>query len=286
MSALVQSIVSGLLLGGIYAVMAVGLDIIYGVLDLVHMAFGDFVMLAMYTSFFFYTLFGLNEFLILFVVPLLFLILGIPLYYGIFKFMIGKPHSFHIFYTASLSIALEAAALIFWTSIPRRMGVPYAQEAIELGSIILNKALIIAFILAVIITILVFIFLFKTDLGTLIRAAISNRDLIEMIGIDPHKVYLLAFCLGMSLIGVGGVLLAYYYPVSPTVGSAYTTYMWIAIVIGGPGSIVGSIVGSCIIGLSQTVSALYFPVALQNVFMLFIFIIVLNVKPKGLFGSR
>jgi len=285
MSALVQGVATGLLLGGIYTVLAVGLDVIYGVLDLVHMAIGEFLMLAMYTTFFLYTLFGINEFLLLFVVPLIFLIVSIPVYHGVFRIMIGKPHSFHILYTASLSITLQAAALVLWTSSPRRMNIPYGGEAIRLGSILLNKALVVAFILAVIVTAVTFIFLFKTDLGKVIRAAISNRNLIQIIGIDPHKVYLIAFSLGMLLIGLGGVLLSFYYTVSPTVGLSYTIYMWGAIVLGGTGSIKGSIVGACIIGVSQTISGLYLPIALQDVIVLVIFIIVLIFRPKGLFGK-
>ncbi len=285
MYALIQSVITGLLLGGIYSVLAVGLDVIYGVLDLVHMAIGDFLMLAMYSTFFLYTLFGINEFALLFVVPLLFLIVSFPVYQGVFKIMIGKPHSFHILYTASLSIALQSIALVLWTSIPRRMNVPYGVEAVRLGSILLNKALVIAFIFALIVTVVTFAFLFKTDLGRVIRAAISNRNLIQMIGIDPHKIHLIAFGLGMLLIGLGGVLLSFYYTVSPTVGLAYTIYMWVAIVLGGPGTIKGGIVGACIIGISQTVSGLYLPMALQNAVALTIFIIMLIFKPKGLFGK-
>lgn len=285
MSALVQSIATGFLLGGIYAVLAIGLDVIYGVLDLVHMAIGEFLMLAMYTAFFLYTLFHINEFLLLFVVPLIFFIVSIPVYHGVFKVMIGKPHSFHILYTASLSIALQNAALVLWTSIPRRMNVPYGAEAVNLGPILLNKALAIAFVLALTVTAVTFLFLFRTNLGMVIRAAISNRRLISLIGIDPHKIYLLAFSLGMVLIGLGGVLLSFYYTVSPTVGLAYTLYMWVAIVLGGPGTIKGCIVGACIIGVSQTISGLYLPVAFQNVIVLVIFIIVLVFRPKGLFGK-
>lgn len=283
MSALVQSIATGLLLGGIYAVLAIGLDVIYGVLDLVHMAIGEFLMLAMYSTFFLYTLFNINEFILLLVVPLVFFIVSIPVYHGVFKIMIGKPHSFHILYTASLSIALQSAALVLWTSIPRRMDVPYGAEAINVGPILLNKALVIASILAVVVTVFTFLFLFKTDLGMVIRAAISNRRLISLIGIDPHKVYLLAFILGMVLIGLGGVLLSFYYTVSPTVGLAYTIYMWVAIVLGGPGTIKGCLLGAGIIGVSQTVSGLYLPLAFKDVIVLVIFIIVLIFRPKGLF---
>jgi branched-chain amino acid transport system permease protein len=285
MSALVQSMATGLLLGGIYALLAIGLDVIYGVLDLVHMSIGEFLMLAMYTTFFLYTLFGINEFILLLVVPLIFLIVSIPCYHGVFKIMIGKPHSFHILFTASLSIALQSAALVLWTSIPRRMNIPYGAEAISLGPILLNKALVIASILAVVVTLFTFIFLFKTDLGMVIRAAISNRKLISLIGIDPHKVYLLAFSLGMVLIGLGGVLLSFYYTVSPTVGLAYTMYMWVAIVLGGPGTIKGSLLGASIIGVSQTISGLYLPIAFKDVIVLVIFVIVLVFRPKGLFGK-
>jgi branched-chain amino acid transport system permease protein len=242
-------------------------------------------MLAMYTAFFIYTTFKMDIFVLLLLVSVLFFILGVPIYLGIFKKLVGRPHDWHIIYTASLGLALQNIALALWTSDPRQIYTTYRQESINLGTILLNEALLIAFGFSIIATALLFLFLYRTERGTLIRATRSNRNLVSLLGLNPQRIYLEAFCIGLALTAFGGVLLGIYYPVSPTIGGGYNIFMWVAIVLGGAGSIVGCLIGGLIIGVTQTLSALYLPLNFQNVIVLSLFVIMLVFKPKGLFGK-
>ena len=280
---LLQSLVSGVLVGGIYTVAAVGLDVTFGCLDLVNMAHGEFLMLTMYFSFFLYTFYNVGLSGLIIVVPVVFVILSLPIFLGLYKIMIGKPHSTQILYTAALSIVIQNVMLLLFSSEPRTLFNPYRVESLSLGPILLNKALLIAFIFSVIVVTLSFLFLYKTDRGTLIRAAINKREVIPLLGLDPYGVYIQTFCLGLTLTAVGGLLLAFYYPVSPFVGHVYTVFMWVAIVLGGTGSIKGSLVGGLTIGISQILSAVLLEAHLQNIFILCIFVIVVVFKPQGLF---
>jgi len=278
-----QSIVTGFLLGGILTVMTLGLDVIAGVLGLVNVAQGEFLMFAMYAAFFLDRLFNVPIFAMFGIVPLLYLFLSIPLYLGVYRIMVGKPASSQLIYTSSLSLALQNAALVLFLSDPRQLYNPYRAEAFDIGPIQLNKALLIAFILAAVTSIIVFYFLYRTERGSVIRAAINNRQLISLLGIDPHRVYLQAFCLGIVLSAVGGVLLSIYYPVSPTVGATYNLFMWVSLVLGGIGTIRGCLAGGLITGVLLNFSAVILPVNFRNLIVLIIFMITIAVRPEGLF---
>jgi branched-chain amino acid transport system permease protein len=148
-----------------------------------------------------------------------------------------------------------------------------------------NQALFIAFIFAIVINAIVFFFLYRTEMGAVIRATINNKEVISLLGIDPKRIYLISFTFGSILTAIGAVLLSFYYPVSPTVGNIYNSFMWVALVLGGAGSIRGSLIGGFIIGVSQVVSALFLPINLQNVVAFTLFIITIALRPQGLFGE-
>lgn len=282
---LLQSIVTGLLIGGIYIIISIGLDVLAGVLNITNFAHGDLVAFAMYLTYFAHNFLHLNVAQMIVFIPIAFAVLGIPLYYGIFKRMVNQPYSTQLLYTSALSIALQNSFLVAFRWDPRDIGIPLRMESINLGPILVNKLLALAFIVSVITTILVFTFLYKTERGVLIRATISNRELLSLLGIDPYNIYLQAFCLAMALTGLGSVFLMYYFPVTPTTGILYTTLMFVAIVLGGIGTIKGCIIGGLIIGLTQIVSSTLFFVNFQNiaVFILFIFIVIF--RPRGLLGE-
>lgn len=283
---IIQSIVTGFLVGGIYGVITIGLDVIFGVLDLVDLARGEFLMISMYISYFFFNYYKFNVFILMLMVPIVFAILAVPTYFGLYNFLAGKEHPPQMLFTASLSIVLQNLALVLWKSDPRTLKTPLRMSSIVIGSILINKALLLSFVFSIISTIIVFYFLYKTELGSVIRATINNRTVITLLGIDSKRVYLMSFVLGSILTAFGGVLLSLYYPVSPFVGHIYNSFMWIALVLGGAGTIRGSLVGGFIIGVTQVVSATFLPINLQNVIALTLFIITIALKPEGLFGRN
>lgn len=283
---LLQAIINGLMVGSIYVCISVGLEVIVGVLGLVTMAHGEFIMLGMYISYILYTFFNLPLYMIFIVVPLVFMLAAVPIYLGIIKMLVTKELSSQIFFTAGLSIVLLNSAVVIWKSTPRQLLNPYRIHSVALGPFLLNQALAIAFIFSIVATVLTFLFLYKTERGSLLRAIITNRKLISLIGLDPHRVYLQGFVLGMALTGFGAVLLSIYYPLTPAVGRSYGLYMWAALILGGVGTIKGCLIGGLIIGLIGSVSAFLLPTAFQDAAVLVSFIVITVIRPKGIFGGR
>lgn len=273
-------------MGGLYGVLATGLDIIIGVSNIADFAQGEILMLAMYTTFFLNTIFHINIFLSLVVVPIIFIFIGLLLFLGIYARIIGKLTSTQIMYTGAFSLVLQNVALVAWTSDPRQISNPYRMEALVLGPFFLNKALLIDFFLSIIITVAVYLFLYKTERGTLIRATANNPELISLLGLDPNKIYLQAYCLGVMLTSLGGALLSIYYPMSPVVGSFYILIMFISMAIGGAGSIKGCWVGGMIIGITQVLASTLLPINFQNIVFLIIFMLFVAFMPEGIFGRR
>jgi branched-chain amino acid transport system permease protein len=222
----------------------------------------------------------------LIIVPLFFSALGIPLYYFLFRRMVGQPYPPQLLYTTALSISIQNALLVTFSWNDRYIAIPMRMDAFKVGSIFFNKVLVLSFLISIIVSITVFYFLYRTERGTLIRATISNRDLMSLLGIDPHRIYLQAFCLAMGLTAIGSVLLNFYYPVFPTIGSLYTSLMFVAIVLGGIGTIRGCILGGLIIGITQIVTSTFSYLNFQNIAIFIIFIVFVVFKPQGLLGSR
>ena len=283
--AILQSIISGILIGGIYIVISIGLDMLVGVLRITNFAHGDLVAFAMYMSFFAFQLFNLDWTQVLVIVPTLFAFLGIPIYYLIFKRMVDQPYPPQLLYTTALSIAIQNFLLVAFSWNERYIILPMRTESYALGPFLFNKVLLLSFIISIGVSVLVFLFLYKTEKGYLIRATISNRDLMSLLGIDPYKIYLQAFCLAMGLTALGSVLLNFYYPVFPTVGSLYTNLMFVAIVLGGIGTIRGCILGGLIIGVTQILTSTFFYLNFQNIAIFVIFILFIVLKPEGLLGA-
>lgn len=277
--------VTGLLIGGIYGVITVGFDVLYGVLELVNFAHGEIIMLAMYCTLFLSSFFGINLALLFLAVPAIFLFIAVFLFFGIYKVAIGKSREWTVLYTASFSIVLQNLALVLWSSDPRQYWNPLKETTMILGPLNINLALLTAFISSLVLFAIVYFVIYKTETGILIRATVNNRQLVSLLGIDPYKIYFKAFCFAILLTSIGGILLAVYFPIFPTVGSVYQLFIIVAVVFGGSGSIKGSLVGGLFIGITQTLSALTLPVNFQNVIVFIIFIITIVLKPRGLFGK-
>lgn len=283
---LLGPLLTGLLIGSIFSVISIGLDLIVGILGLPNFAQGEFLMVSMYISYFIYTFFHVPFYLLIIIVVLIYTIMAIPLYFGLLKVLIEKPMHTQLFYLASLGIVLQNLALVLWQSDPRSIQYPIRGEALLLWSIPLNKVLLVSFVLSIIATTLVFAFLYKTERGLVIRAMILNRELVSFDGIDPQKVYLQGFCLSCAMTAFGGVLLAMYYPVFPTVGVNFNLFMWVAIILGGAGTIKGSLLGGLLIGILLNLSATFFSTLYQTLILLIVFIGIIILRPHGILGGR
>ncbi len=280
---LAQVAVSGLLLGGVYALISIGLTLIFGVLRLVNFAHGEFLMVAMYATFWLFHLFGVDPYVsILLVAPLLFL-MGVATQAVIIRPLLNAAHSMQIFATVGLSIILMNGALMLWTADYRSVETSYTKSVIAIGPMLVGVTRLVAFLVALAVTGVLFLFLKKTYIGKAIRCTAMDRTAALLMGINVNRVYLVTFGIGSALVGIAGALLMPIYPTFPTVGAYFVLVAFVVVVLGGMGNLTGALLGGLLIGLVEAFSGFYFP-ALKEAIYFVAFILVLFIRPSGLFG--
>ena len=286
MQAIPQLAVSTLLLGGIYALIAVGLTLIFGVMRVVNFAHGEFLMLAMYLAFWSFALLHLDPYVTL-VLSLPVIFLGGWLSYRlVMRPVIHASHNVQVFTTVGLSIALQNLALVLWTADAHFIRTPYYAVVVRLGSAAFNLAQLVAFVIAVIATVALFAFLRWSYTGKVMRATAQDRQAASLMGIDTERVYSLTWAVGVTCVGVAGVLLAPVYPVYPTAGLQFVLIAYVAVVLGGLGDMAGAVIASLIVATVEVVGSYVIGTAWKEVLYLLLFIAILLVRPAGLFGQR
>jgi branched-chain amino acid transport system permease protein len=288
---LVQYVVTGLLVGGVYALMSVGLALIFGVMRVVNFAQGDFMMLGMYLTWFLAVGYGMDPLLGAVLALLPFFVLGLLVHRVLLVRVTGQgdPQRLmdaQLILTLGLSLIITNAATMVLTPMPRGIKTAYATQAFAVGPILLNQARSYAFAMALGLAGAVYVFLTRTDLGKALRAAADEPEAAGYQGIDVRAMHGLAFGIGIALVAAAGGLLATYYPIEPTVAVNFIVLMFVAVVLGGLGSIPGAFVGGLVIGLVQSLTLLVLPFQLQNVGVFIAFLLVLYLRPQGLFGQR
>lgn len=286
MAILLQLIASGLLLGSLYSLISVGLTLLFGVLRLVNFAHGEFLMLGMYAAYWLHQAFGLEAYLALFVVgPLLFLF-GLAVYQLVIKRTMGAPNVARIFATVGLAVVLQNSALALWTGDFRQIQSPFASAVLRLGEVQVNLSLVVAFAITTAVSLALFAFLKWTYIGKAIRATAQDRGAALLMGIDINRVFLVTYATGIALVGIAGALLTPTFAVFPAVGANFSLVAFVVVVLGGMGSIPGALLGGLIVGLVETFSGFYISPALKQAFYFILFILVLAIRPQGLFGQR
>ena len=281
-----QLAVSTLLLGGIYALIAVGLTLIFGVMRVVNFAHGEFLMLAMYLAFWSFTLLGLDPYVTLVLsVPVIF-VMGWSSYHIVMRPVINASHNVQVFTTVGLSIALQNVALVLWTADAQFVRTSYYSVVVRLGSAAFNLAQLGAFAVAVLATAALFAFLRWSYTGKLMRATAQDRQAASLMGIDTGRVYSLTWAVGVACVGVAGVLLAPVYPVYPTVGLQFVLIAYVSVVLGGLGDMAGALIASLIVATVEVVGSYVIGTAWKEILYLLLFIGILVVRPAGLFGQR
>ena len=286
MHAIPQLAVSTLLLGGVYALIAVGLTLIFGVMRVVNFAHGEFLMLAMYLAFWTFALLQLDPYVTLVLgLPLVFAI-GLASYQIVMRPVIHASHNVQVFTTVGLSIALQNVALVLWTADAQFIRTSYYAVVVRLGSAAFNLAQLVAFVVAVLATAALFAFLRWSYTGKVMRATAQDRQAASLMGIDTGRVYSLTWAVGVTCVGVAGMLLAPIYPVYPTVGLQFVLIAYVAVVLGGLGDMAGALIASLIVATVEIVGSYLIGTAWKEVLYLLLFIGILVVRPAGLFGQR
>jgi branched-chain amino acid transport system permease protein len=281
-----QLLLSTLLLGGIYALIAVGLTLIFGVMRVVNFAHGEFLMLGMYVAFWAFALLGFDPYLTLLVALPGFLAAGWASYHAVMRPIVHASHNVQVFTTVGLSIALQNLALVLWTADARFLRTDYYAVVVRVAGAAFNVAQIVAFTIAVALTAALFAFMRWSYTGKVMRATAQDRHASALMGIDTDRVYALTWAVGIACVGAAGVLLAPIYPVYPTAGLQFVLIAYVAVVLGGLGDMVGALIAALLVAAVEVAGSYLIGTAWKEVLYLLLFIAILVVRPAGLFGQR
>jgi len=286
-------VVNGVLLGGLYGAVALGLSLIFGVMRVINFAHGTFLMIGLFIPYWLWQLFGVDPYVsALVAAPALFglgyLIQG-AIIAPLFKrerAMVLEPLSV-LLLTAGVGLILDNVALMAFGPNVRAVQIPFASKTLWIGELLnINYARLIAFLVSVAIAVALSLFLSRTDMGRSIRSTAQNRDAAALCGIDVAKIYNITFGLGCAVLGIVGCVMVPFYYVSPTVGLAFGIRSFITVVLGGIGSIPGSILGGLILGVVESVAGQFVTATSASIFSFLIFILVLFFRPTGLMGMK
>jgi branched-chain amino acid transport system permease protein len=285
------AIVHGLVTGGTYGAIALGLSLIFGVLRIINFAHGAMLMISCFFYYGLWTWFGINPYLgMIIVVPIMFLfgyLIRSTMIRRLFereKAEVLEPVSV-LLLTIGLWFALENLFLMIFGANFRSINTAISEVNIGTGNIIISLPRIIAFFGSIVITILLYIILNKTELGRKIRAVSQNRDAAALCGVNVNRMYNITFAMGVAVVSVAGSLLSQYYYVQPGIGSVFGTKSFMIVVLGGLGSIPGALLGGLIFGLVESVGAQFITSTSASMLSFMLFIIVLFLRPKGLLGK-
>lgn len=283
---LVQVVVSGLLLSGVYALVSIGLTLIFGVSRVSNFAQGEFVTLGMYATYWLFVLMNIDPYLSLILVVPSFFLLGIIIARVIIKPIVGAPPIAQVFATIGMSLVIQNVALFFWGGNFRTIKTSYSETVIRLQWLNLPLAHLVAFGVAMGVIFLLYLFLKYTYLGKAIRAVAQDRQAASLMSINVGLLDLITFGIGIACAGIAGTVLIPIYPVYPTIGFPLALIAFVVVVLGGLGSMTGALVGGLVIGLLETFTGFYMGSALRQIVYFIVFILVLLLKPSGFFGQR
>lgn len=281
-----QLIIQGILLGGIYGLIAMGLSLIFGVMGVINFAHGQMMVMAMYVSYWIFVLLGIDPYLSLVIVAMVIFLLGYGIQSTVVNRILDYPEAIQVLPLVSMGLILENFALLLWGPDHRSPQTALSLEALWIGPVMIDVSRLIAFMLAIFITVLIFIFLKKTNIGKCIRAASDNRTGAILVGINVNRIYNTSFALGAATTAAAGVLLLPIMPISPYMGHDFTLIAFIVVILGGMGNLIGALVGGLILGVAESASTLFLPATLKHVVSFSILIIIMLFRPQGIFGGK
>jgi branched-chain amino acid transport system permease protein len=283
---LIPAILNGLLTGAVYALVALGLTLIYGVLHIINFAHGALLTVAMFAALFCYTLFGIDPYLAAAPLAVLFFCLG----YLLQRLIIGPASHGEdrniLLITLGLAVVIENALLYAFRADTRTVNLPYGFDVVQVGPAFLSVPRVIGFGVVIAVALVLFLIMRFTDTGKAIRAVAKEKLGAELAGINVAHIYAVTFGLGTACLAVAACLLLPTAYVNPHAGNAFVLVAFTIVVLGGMGSVAGALLGGLIIGVIESLSGLYLGESLGQIGIFVIFILVLLFRPSGLFGER
>jgi len=283
---LIPAVVNGLMTGAVYALVALGLTLIYGVLHIINFAHGALLSAAMFAAFFAFRLLGLDPYVAIFLLAPLFFAFG----YGLQRFVIGPvSHGDDrnmLLVTLGIAIIIENVLLYAFRADTRTIDLPYAFKTLDLGFTFLAIPRVVGFVAVFVVALVLWAFMSLTDTGKAIRAVAKEKLGAQLAGIDVGHIYALTFGLGTACVAIAACLLIPTYYVNPTVGDAFVLVAFTIVVLGGMGSVIGALLGGLLVGVVESFSGLYLGESLGQIGIFIVFIAVLLIRPTGLFGAK
>ncbi len=283
---LIPAILNGLLTGAVYALVALGLTLIYGVLHIINFAHGALLSAAMFAAFFAFRLLGLDPYIAILLLAPAFFVIG----YLLQRFVIGPASHGDdrnmLLVTLGLAVLIENALLFAFRADTRTIDLPYAFRTIDFGFTFLSVPRVIGFATVLFVALALWALMTLSDTGKAIRAVAREKLGAQLAGIDVAHVYAMTFGLGTACVAVAACLLMPTYYVNPTAGEAFVLVAFTIVVLGGMGSVAGALIGGLVVGVVESLSGLFLGESLGQIGIFLVFIAVLLVRPTGLFGAK
>jgi branched-chain amino acid transport system permease protein len=281
---LLQGLIGGLLMGFVYALIAAGLSLIFGLMEIVNFAHGEFLMLAMFATFWAWALAGLDPLVSLPLTAALLFLLGIAVYHGLIRWILGAPMLAQIFATFGLAVFLRSAAQALWGVDFRLVKDPLVSGRISLGGLFIGLPQLVASVGALAAFAFLYWLIRKTETGRALQATAQDRQAAALMGIDTQRMFALGWGIGAACVGVAGALLTIFFYVFPDVGASFALLAYVAVALGGFGNVPGTLAAGVVVGVVEVMSGLLIAPTLKYVAVFLIYLGVVLWRPQGLFG--
>lgn len=281
---ILQAIVSGLLVGLIYALIAAGLSLIFGLMEIVNFAHGEHLMLSMFSSFWLWSLFGLDPVVSLPITVLLMAASGVLTHYLLIRYILEAKMLIQICATFGLSIFLRSLAQFFWTPDFRNVDQPLLEGRIEIGEIFIGQPQLFAGLVCLLAFAGLYLFVTHTETGLALQATAQDREAAEILGIPSNRMFALGWAIGLGCVGVAGAMMSNYFFIFTDVGVNFALFAFVAVALGGFGSVIGCLYAGIIIGLVEALGGLLIDPSFKLLYVFAIYLLVVSYRPQGLFG--
>jgi branched-chain amino acid transport system permease protein len=282
---IIQTLASGLLIGLIYALIAIGLTLIFGVMDIVNFSHGEFLMLGMYSSFWLYAIYHLDPLYTLPLTAILLFGVGAIVYRVVIKKIIDAPMLAQIFTTFGLMILFRGLAQFLWKPDFRTVGNSVVSGSVSLSGIQIGLPQLTAGVGAILVTLGIYLFLTKTRTGAALEATAADKEAARLMGIDSQRMFTLAWGVGAACAGVAGGLLSTFFPIFPEIGANFILTAFVVVNLGGFGSVIGALIAGILVGVIEVMGGFLLGPQYKMGIVLCLFLAVLMFRPQGLMGK-
>lgn len=280
-----QLIISGFLTGGVYSLIALGLSLIFGVMKVINFAHGEMMVWGMYIAYTILIFTGIDPFFSLVVSAGVLFVFGYLIQRIVVNRIIEFPEAMQVIPMIGAALIFENGARLIWGPDYVSPASKFALSSLWIGGVMIDVPRLLAFLISLLITVLVLLFLKYANIGKAIRSAADNRLGALLVGTDVNRVYAVCFGIGTACVGAAGALLVPLMPLSPSAGPPFTMVSFVIVILGGMGSLVGAMVGGLIVGVAESVATLFLPSTLKQVVSFSLMVLILLFRPKGLFGK-